>query len=59
MAMENRKKFIDKNIQDSITLKSIISKCLHAISYIHTVSVKIRNMKMDFKTRGTWRRVGQ
>ena len=26
---------------------------------LHTLGVKVRNMKMDFNTRGTWRRVGQ
>ena len=27
--------------------------------HVHIIGVKVRNMKMDFNTGGTWRRVGQ
>ena len=40
---------------------SVESDCTLSIRYIYifNLGVKVRNLKMDFNTGGTWRRVGQ
>ena len=46
--------FIKKTLYKKITLAST-----YLGTVLSTLGVKVRNMKMDFNTRGTWRRVEQ
>ena len=40
-------------------LTNMISYFHWTVRYVLFIGVKIRNLKVDFKTGGTWRRVGQ
>ena len=44
---------------DGITVKSTLENSLSLQVKLSTLGVKIQNLKVDFKTGGTWCRVGQ
>ena len=46
-------------VQDLVDFKATHGFCGIPITGTYILGVKIRNMKMDFKTGGTWRWVGQ
>ena len=39
--------------------KEVVPDRIRQMRQVSTLGVKIRNLKVDFKTGGTWRRVGQ
>ena len=47
------------NNQVTQIFKKNTNNCLAIFFTTFSLGVKVRNMKMDFNTGGTWRRVGQ